>query len=280
MSKVQFGKAIDREDPHEGDDEQVEERLGRAAEARVAELEADNARLRELVTLQSELVSSIAHDLRTPLTSLLGFTELLLKRDFDVVARERYLRIVNGEMRRFAELVDDLFDAQLLANGRDVLTLECHDLGELLREQAALFQGQSDRHVINLELPDDPIVVRADRGRVARVIANLLSNAIKYSPDGGTITVGAERHNGPVRVSVTDDGLGIPPEQQHLVFGKFFRADVPHKGIKGAGLGLSLCREIVQAHGGALGFDSARGHGSTFWFELREADTRREPKPR
>jgi signal transduction histidine kinase len=236
-----------------------------------ADLEAENARLRELVKLQSELVANIAHDLRTPLTSVLGFTELLLKRDFEEAARERYLRIVNGEMRRFANLIDDLFDAQLLADGRGVLEFEHYDLGNLLREQVDLFRGQSDAHVIRLELPAQPLVVRADRARVARVIANLLSNAIKYSPGGGTITVSAEAgHDGPVRVSVRDDGLGIPPEQQHLVFGKFFRADASNKGIKGAGLGLALCREIVQAHGGALGFDSAFGHGSTFWFELRD----------
>jgi signal transduction histidine kinase len=238
-----------------------------------AELAAENARLKELVKLQAELVANIAHDLRTPLTSVLGFTELLLRRDFEPAARERYLRIVNGEMRRFANLIDDLFDAQLLANGRDVLSLELYDLGDLLREQVDLFRGQGDAHSIRLELPAQPLLVQADRARVARVVANLLSNAIKYSPGGGTITVSAEKHGGPVRVSVIDNGLGIPSEQQHLVFAKFFRADASNKGIKGAGLGLALCREIVQAHGGALGFDSAYGHGSTFWFELRDTGT-------
>lgn len=238
-----------------------------------AELKAENERLRKLVTIQAELVESISHDLRTPLTSVLGFTEFLLNRDIEPMEREHYLRIVNGEMRRFAGLVDELFDAQRLAQGRDVLSLELFDLRALLREQVNTFRGESAVHTIRLGLPPQPLVVRADRGRVARVIANLLSNAIKYSPGGGTIVVSATRYDGPVRVSVSDDGLGIPAEQQHLVFARFFRAETSSSGIKGSGLGLALCREIVQAHGGALGFDSARGKGSTFWFELRDYGT-------
>jgi signal transduction histidine kinase len=236
----------------------------------VSELVAENERLHKLVRLQTELVASVAHDLRTPLTSVLGFTELILKRDFEPAARQRYLRIVNGEMRRFARMIDELYDAQLIAEGRNVLSLDVFDLRDLLLEQVDLFGGQSELHVLRLELPSSSLVVRADRERIARVIANLLSNAIKYSPNGGTITIAAEAQDGVVRVSVTDNGLGIPADEQHRVFARFFRANASGTDIKGVGLGLSLCREIVQAHGGALGFDSAYGLGSTFWFELRD----------
>src|SRR5262249_44084777 len=153
-----------------------------------ADLVAENERLRKLVKLQAELVASVAHDLRTPLTSVLGFTDILLKRQFDPVDRERYLRIVNGEMRRFARMIDDLYDAQRIADGRNILSLEVFDLGDLLFEQVDLFQGQSELHALQVEVPPQPLTVRADRERVARVIANFLSNAIKYSPTGGTIT--------------------------------------------------------------------------------------------
>jgi signal transduction histidine kinase len=232
-----------------------------------ATLAAENDRLRELVKLQAELVASAAHDVRTSLAGVLRFTERLLEGELDPPVRERYLGIVDGEMRRLARLIEELYDEQVLAEGRRVLSFDVFDLGDLLREQVDLFDGRSDLHAFRLELPPQALVVRADCDRIARVIANLLSNAIDYSPGGGTIIVVAESHDGVVRVSVRDDGRGIRRELQHRVFARLFRA--PNRVIKGAGLGLALCREIVEAHDGVLGFDSSYGEGSTFWFELR-----------
>jgi signal transduction histidine kinase len=148
------------------------------------------------------------------------------------------------------------------------LAAERVDIARLLDEQAQLFAAQSPKHRVELDVAERPLTVRADPNRLAQVVGNLLSNAIKYSPDGGRVEVHAERRNGGVRISVRDEGRGIPQEQQGRIFTKFFRGDAGATGITGTGLGLAVSRQIVEAHGGTIGFDSDPGEGSTFWLEL------------
>ena len=237
-------------------------------EERNAQLAEQNARLRESERLKAELISIVSHELRTPLASVLGFTSLLLQRDFEDAERRRYLSIVDTQSRRLAELLNDFLDAQRVEEGRLEMSFEPLDLAALLREQAQLFTGQSEAHEIRLDLDNEPFLIVGDRDRLGQVLANLLSNAIKYSPDGGVVELTGERENGVVRVQVRDEGRGIPRAEQPRIFTKFFRGDAGASGIGGTGLGLALAREIVEAHGGHIGFKSEAGAGSTFWFEV------------
>jgi signal transduction histidine kinase len=143
------------------------------------------------------------------------------------------------------------------------------DLNELLSTQVTLYSAQSDAHELKFEPAGEPLPVRADRDRLAQVVGNLLSNAIKYSPEGGTVEVSTAQIGDEAWIWIRDQGLGIPTGHQEQIFTKFFRGDVGRQlGIAGTGLGLVLARQIVEAHGGEIGFESEPGRGSTFWLHL------------
>ncbi|HEX7255456.1 MAG TPA: ATP-binding protein [Gaiellaceae bacterium] len=235
---------------------------------RERELESQNEKLRESERRKSELVRIVSHELRTPLASILGFTSVLLKRDVSADDQERYLEIIDREGRRLSTLLNDFLDAERLDEGHLQMDRELVDVGKVVAEQVRLFEGQSDKHTLDMILRSRPLPVEGDPNRLAQVVGNLLSNAIKYSPEGGTVHVVAEQDDGLVRVSVRDEGLGIPDELQERVFVKFFRGEAPASGIPGTGLGLTIARSVVEAHGGRMSFESGSGEGSVFWLEL------------
>jgi signal transduction histidine kinase len=243
-------------------------RMAGQLERHAAELAEQNRKLRESERLKSELVSIVSHELRTPLASVLGFTSLLLTRDVEPEDQRRYLEIIDAQGRRLSSLLNDFLDVERLEAGQLELTRELIDIKTVVGEQTRLFAGQSSKHKLDVMLPSRPLPVRGDPDRLAQVVANLLSNAIKYSPDGGTVEVVGEQDNGIVRVSVRDQGLGIPEELQQRVFSKFFRGNAGASGIQGSGLGLTIARSVVEAHGGQISFKSASGKGSVFWLEL------------
>jgi signal transduction histidine kinase len=246
-------------------------RMAERLEAGRQELEEQNERLRESELAKSELVSVVAHELRTPLASVLGFTSVLLQREVTDEQRREYLNIIEAQGRRLSALVNDFLDVQRLEEGKLSIGSELVDVGRVVREQTELFAGQSPKHLLDVSLPPTPLPVRGDSNRLAQVVANLLSNAIKYSPHGGVVRVAGKRNHDFVRVSIQDEGVGIPPELQREIFGKFVRGHATAEGIEGSGLGLAISRSLVEAHGGNIDFESTKGRGSTFWFEIPTA---------
>ncbi|MGE0684215.1 MAG: sensor histidine kinase [Candidatus Binatia bacterium] len=224
---------------------------------------------KEIEGLKDELVAIVSHELRTPLASLRGFAELMLKRTFPVEKQKQFLEIIHSEAVRLTALINDFLDLQRIESGRQTYHFTPTHLPEVLSESLAVFQQEEARHVFRVEVQDALPVVQIDADRIRQVLANLLSNAIKFSPHGGVITVSVRNHTTQIIISVTDQGVGIPPDAKAKLFGKFFRVDNQEtRSIGGTGLGLALVKQIVEAHGGQVGVESQLGQGSTFFFTL------------
>jgi signal transduction histidine kinase len=268
-----FSERLQTRGPGEvGELERTFNTMAASLERTLADLEERNRMLAESEQAKGELVSNVSHELRTPLASVLGFSALMLDRDLPADERRRYLEVIRTEAHRLAALLNDLLDLQRVEQEAIELRQELVDLNNLLAAQVTLYSAQSEDHALRFEPAGEPLLIKGDRDRLAQVIGNLLSNGIKYSPDGGEVEVGAGRIGDEVTVWVRDQGLGIPEEHQDRIFTKFFRGDVGReRGIAGTGLGLVLARQIIEAHGGEVGFESEEGAGSTFWIRLPAA---------
>ena len=233
--------------------------------------------LKEAEALKDEFVGIAAHELRTPLAALKGFADMLLlqtRRGRGAALAEwqqEALEEIEQATGRLVTLTEDLLDVTRLQAGR--LQLQCMptDLAALVRRVASQMQRSTTRHQIEVCAPEQPPVADIDLTRMEQVLTNLIGNAIKYSPQGGPvlITLEADSAEHLVQVHVKDHGIGIPRHQHAQIFGRFMRADNARTwGIGGTGLGLYLCRELVERHGGRLWFESEEGNGSTFSFAL------------
>ncbi len=239
---------------------------------RTAELEAANARLRELDRLKSEFLSTVSHELRTPLTSIRSFTEILLRYGVDEPdKRRRFLGIIQQEADRLTRMINDLLDLSKIEAGRLELRLEPVDLAAALRSVLDVTQPlfQDKGVVADVRMEEGMPPVEADTDRLQQVLANLLSNAVKFSPPGGTVRIHARSRGAFAVVSVADEGPGIPPDRLEEVFDRYSQIRAPQKHHPlGTGLGLTIARELVERMGGRIWVESRPGRGATFSFTL------------
>jgi signal transduction histidine kinase len=215
--------------------------------------------------LKSEFVASISYELRTPLNAIVGFAEILENQFFgDLNERQlEYSRGIVQSSERLTVLINDVLDLASIEAGYLQLEVGSVDLRALIESVEALAHERAHHQNIELKLecPEDIGAIEADGRRLKQALFNLLSNAIKFTPDGGAVTVSAERANGEIRLAVADTGSGIQPEDIERVFGKF-ETSGGQSGQTGAGLGLSLVKSLIELHGGWVGMDSKPGEGT------------------
>jgi Na+/proline symporter/signal transduction histidine kinase len=245
-------------------------------EAASAELQAANRRLRELDRLKDDFVSTVTHELRTPLTSMRAFAEILLDNpELPQPQRDRFLHIVVEEIERLTRLINQVLDLSKIQSGRAEWDIAAVDLSEVVEESAtATAQLLADRKAkLQVRVPKELPSVPADRDRVKQVLLNLLSNAAKFCDDErGRVAVELAVEDGAVRVDVRDNGPGIDPEDQEVIFDRFRQGgQTMTERPPGTGLGLPISREIIRQLGGELWVESAPGEGSTFSFVLPRA---------
>jgi signal transduction histidine kinase len=238
-----------------------------------AERTAELAAAAQSAKAKDQFVSQVSHELRTPLTSIRGFLAILINdgiHPVSVADRDEYLEIIDRNAGRLLRLVEDLLFVAQMDEGRFVLTKTEFDLVEVLAEAVQAAQPLADERQIELrDQGDANLRLLGDRDRVAQVIDNLLSNALKFTREGGEVTVDLARSNGNARLVVADTGVGMRSDELDHLFERFYRTDAATaQAVQGSGLGLSICKAIVEAHGGVITADSLIGHGTSLTIEL------------
>lgn len=225
---------------------------------------------KQIDQMKSNFVGTVAHELRTPLASVLGFSELLLTRtDLSSEEQERYLQYIRKNAEDMAGIMNDLLDVSRLESGdRISLRRVVFDVGETIGDVVRSWQTQSVTHPLETALPEGPIDLVADKGSIRKLFENVLDNAMKYSPKGSPIRLACEPFEDHYLFSVKDHGIGMKPEHAEQVFQAFYRVDTSNTCIPGIGLGLTVARNIVEALGGRIWIESELGMGTTVRFTL------------
>lgn len=253
---------------------EVNQRLIAEKAAMKARDEADKAN-----QAKSEFLSVMSHELRTPLTSIKGTLGLLSSGTLanSPEKSQKMLDIAYENSERLTLLINDILDIEKLLAGKMDFHKVSLLIGELLTKSATANQGYADQYGVSFEIELNEcgnLSITADENRLMQVFSNFLSNAIKYSPEGGLVRIVARCKDQKVRISVIDQGKGVPADFQNSIFTHFSQADSSDTREKGGtGLGLAISKEIIERHGGTIGFTSAPGKGATFYFELDAPDT-------
>ena len=231
----------------------------------------DITRFREADEIKSTFVSVISHELKTPVALIKGYADTLLRKDacWDPETMRESLTVILEEADRLNRLIDNLLDASRLQAGVLPLEMDQVALDALAERVVNRFRTQTHIHEIVVNFPSDFPVIEGDPGRLEQVLNNLVSNAIKYSPEGGRIMVSGQALPDEALVTVSDQGVGIPFEEQPRVFERFYRGvREHHQRTPGAGLGLYLAKAIVEAHGGRIRVESSPMKGASFSFAI------------
>ena len=266
-------EALNKQDRQPFTAEDVEALEAMATQAAVA---IENARLFQ----QSDFVSEMVHELRTPLMALVALSELLTRPDLPTDQREEFAQTIQREARRLSEMTSSFLELSRLESGRVQLKYEPIDLLGIIRETITVQRQQATERGINIEvdLPAELPPMMGDADRIKQVLLNLISNAIKSNRPNGTIAVSAEHKDETTRVCVQDSGRGIPSDAVKNLFKRFYRVPDTEGYTAGTGLGLSIAQRIVQQHGGRIWVESELEKGSRFCFALPlEAAGRPEP---
>ena len=220
---------------------------------------------------KAEMISVLAHEMRTPLTSIKGYSTALLMEGvtFDPETQREFLHIIDEECDVLQNLIRDLLESSNIDAGLLQIERQPTRLSRLARSLVEDLARHASDHRFLVDFPRDFPIVDADPDRITQVLRNLLDNAVKYSSEGGLVVVRGEVQAGEVVISVADQGIGIAPEHLNRLFEKYFRVKASRsRGVAGSGLGLPIARAIVEAHGGRIWAESRVGQGSTFTFTL------------
>ncbi len=217
--------------------------------------------------MKDEFIATVSHELKTPITTISGFLEMMITRPMERMEQLPLLELIHSETGRLGRLINDMLDLSKIQSNRLSLDLKRFRMDALIKGCLKPFEMRhKSTHRFELKVEPSRAMVHADPDRLSQVLVNFISNAVKYSPEGGTISLNAQRLDDSWQVEVHDQGIGIPQDALPHVFDRFYR--VNENQTAGSGLGLYICKEIIQRHGGQIGARSDVNQGSTFWFTL------------